>query len=350
MSPVPAAATEPGYVVLAIRDKEVVRSLTWGVADMGIGDPMTIDTVCYVGSLAKQVVAACVALLEHDAQLDVDDPVARWVPGLPSWAERATVRHLVHHTSGLPAPSFGPDGLGPGGVRALSTDDRLQRVKAVDPLPSEPGERYVYSNHGYLLLAEVVAAAAKAPLSVVARERVFEPLDMSSSFFRDTPDVLPPGTGRGHFRATDGTRHVEPGRFHAVGAGGLWTTARDLGAWSAMFDDDPITGGWLPAHLSERGRLHDGSAIHYAWGMSSRTHHGLPIFSHNGSFPGWSATMVRFPGHRTTAICLANTEDIDAGAIAFSVADQVLANAIDPSAPHADHTRLFDTLTASHGS
>jgi CubicO group peptidase (beta-lactamase class C family) len=131
---------------------------------------------------------------------------------------------------------------------------------------------------------------------------------------------------------------VEPARFHAVGAGGLWTTAADLATWSANLSRDRLTDGWLADRLVTRGTLDDGTPIHYAWGLSVRTHRGLPIVSHGGTFPGWEAKMVRFPTEDLTVIVLANRDDLDVSARAFGLADDRLADRLDPAAAHADHT------------
>jgi hypothetical protein len=102
--------------------------------------------------------------------------------------------------------------------------------------------------------------------------------------------------------------------------------------------DDPLTDGWLGPTLTRRGHLSDGTPIHYAWGLSVRTHRGLRIESHGGSFPGWESKIVRFPDQRTTVIVLANAEDLDVSSLAFHVADGILEDAVDPAAPHADET------------
>lgn len=86
------------------------------------------------------------------------------------------------------------------------------------------------------------------------------------------------------------------------------------------------------------GSLGDGTPLHYAMGVSVRTHRGLPIVSHGGSFPGWESKMVRFPGARTTFICLANTDDLDVSGLVFGAADALLAEQMDPDAPTADQT------------
>ncbi|MGZ8613403.1 MAG: serine hydrolase domain-containing protein [Actinomycetota bacterium] len=301
-------------------------------------DPVAADSIFYVGSIAKQFVAACIALLERDGALTLTDPVSRFVPRLPAWGDRVSIRHLVHHTSGVKERSRQGPGVPASGVPAWGNEELLEALRAVEDLDFEPGSRYGYSNRGYLLLAEVVASASGATLTDVAHESVFEPLGMRDTFFRERDTPLPERTARGHFEADDGNVHVEPARFHAVGAGGLWTTVNDLAAWSANFDDDRLTDGWLPERLTTRGTLDDGSLIHYAWGLSVRTHRGLPIVSHGGNFPGWESKMVRFPAERTTVIVLANWEDLDVSAMAFRLADEALADRLDHDAPHADDT------------
>jgi CubicO group peptidase (beta-lactamase class C family) len=334
-----SAPGRPGYHARVVRDGKVVAELTTGEADVRTGVPLTRDHVFYVGSLAKQFVAASVALVWRDGSLTPADPIAKFVDGLAPWAEGVTIDQLVHHTGGLPPPPYGPDGLPADGVPAWSTEDRLARIRDIDGLGAAPGERYVYSNAGYTLLAAAVSRAAGVPIASFAHQRLFEPLGMAQSGFRDSPSPLPPGSARGHFVAADGELYVEPSRFHAVGAGGLWTSADDLTRWDRVFlGDDPLTGGWLPSTLLTTGRLNDGTPIHYAWGLSVRTHRGLAIHSHGGSFPGWESKMVRFPKQRTTIIVLANAEDLDVSALAFEIADRVLADELDPAAAHADQT------------
>jgi CubicO group peptidase (beta-lactamase class C family) len=224
------------------------------------------------------------------------------------------------------------------GVPAYGNAERLARVLEVASLEREPGTAYAYTNHGYTLLAEVVARASGSSVAEVARDRLFLPLGMEDSWFRDAETDLPPRAARGHFEATDGRTHVEPARFHAVGAGGLWTTAADLARWdAASYDPSSVV-----ARLTQRGTLADGTPIHYAWGVSVRTHRGQPIHSHGGSFPGWESKMVRFPEQRTTVIVLANREDLGVSALALDTADEVLAGVLDPAAPHADAT--FDGI------
>jgi CubicO group peptidase (beta-lactamase class C family) len=324
-----------GHVLAVLRAGEVERVEVTGVANADTGEPLREGSLFYVGSVAKQFVAACARLVADDGALDLEAPVAAYVDGLPAWGRDVRVRHLVHHTAGVPDRDLADlPGVPVEGVPSRGSDQVLDEIRGLPGLMFEPGSTYRYSNRGYHLLAHAIGRAAGEPIAALARRRVFEPLGMTRSFFRDAPAELPMDAARGHFEAVDGSIRVEPARFHAVGAGGLWTRVSDLARWDRAFYD----GAAIAPRLAERGALDDGTPIHYAWGLSVRTHRGQPIHSHGGSFPGWNAKMVRFPLQRRTVVVLANREDLDVSALAFETADAVLAGALDAGAPHADHT------------
>lgn len=330
-----SAVPDPSGRIVAVIRRGAIDDLTVdGLARADTGQGLRRSSLCYVGSLAKQFVAACALSLVEEGVIDPDAPVSSYVEDLPAWANAVRVRHLVHHTAGIRDRDRGGPPPPPRGVRAIGNDDVMADIRAIDATAFPPGSRYAYSNRGYQLLGQVVTAAAERPLVDTAADRLFEPLGMTATFFRDRETPLPSEAARGHFVANDGAIYVEPARFHAVGAGGLWTTVDDLARWdAASYDTSSIA-----SRLARRGALDDGTPIHYGWGLSVRTHRGLPIHSHGGSFPGWASKMVRFPTERTTVLILANGETRDISADAFTLADLVLADAIDLAAPHADET------------
>lgn len=328
-----------GRLTAVIRTGAVETVETSGVADAASDAPIARDTVFYVGSIAKQFVAACALLAIDGGLLAPDTAVGEIVPDLPPWASEVRVRHLVHHTSGVIDRDLNDfPGVPIVGVPGWGNEDLLAEIRGIDALAFRPGARYTYSNRGYHLLGQTVATAAGRSLAAFAEQRIFGPLGMTATFFRDAPSDLPPTAARGHFVAVDGRTYVEPAAFHSVGAGGLWTTIDDLACWDAASYDTTA----VASRLATRGALDDGTPIHYGWGLSVRTHRGLPIHSHGGSFPGWAAKMVRFPEQRTTVAILANHEREDVSSEAFEVADRLLAGDLDPDARHADDT--FDGL------
>jgi len=144
-----------------VRSAGVWHRRVEGLADTGTRQPLTEDSIFYIGSIAKQFVAACALLLADDGELDLDAPVGSIVEDLPPWADDVRVRHLVHHTSGLRDRDHT---LFPGvpvtGVPARSNDDELAQIRSIEHLASPPGASYRYANRGYHLLGQAVARAS----------------------------------------------------------------------------------------------------------------------------------------------------------------------------------------------
>ena len=196
----------PGSVTAIVRGKPT-DTLLAGEGETPHGLPS--DAIFYVGSIAKQFVASCIAFLERDGSLDLEDPVSRFVPRLPAWGERVSIRHLIHHTGGVKERSREGPGVPADGVPAWGNAELLETLRQVADLDFEPGSRYGYSNRGYLLLAEVVAAASGSSLADLARERIFEPLGMRCS--RRPCDLAASNNGSDRFRRCGGLGHQAEG-------------------------------------------------------------------------------------------------------------------------------------------
>ena len=152
---------EPGVLVQVRGPRPEDRMVHGrGTADLSTGEPLSADSIFYVGSLAKQFVAACVAILVHERAIGLQDPIGSYVPKLPGWGENVHLEHLIHHTGGLPHVYRPSGGIDPVGVPAWGNDDLLEEIRAIPDPMDEPGTRHVYTGDGYLLLAEVVARAA----------------------------------------------------------------------------------------------------------------------------------------------------------------------------------------------
>ena len=259
------------------------------------GEPLTADTVVYLASVAKQITAACAALLVRQGRLDPESTLARWMPELPAWAQTVKVRHLIHHTSGLPeGADF--DELHRAGLDR-TTARVLQALAQLDHLDSTPGARFRYSNSGYVCLAVIIERAAGRPFPDFAREHVFEPLGMPATRYWSGPVPHPPGA------APTDPRH--PAAL-SLGDGGAWSTAPDLLRWNEALEHDEL--GVSPL-LQTPGHLDDGTPLDYAWGLGVRTHAGCRIYRHGGRWAGLSAQLVRIADRRSSIVIVALDAD-----------------------------------------
>ena len=245
--------------------------------DPGRGGP-TITTQVYAASLAKQVVAACAALLVREGSLDIEAPTRQWLPSVPPGIR---LRHLIHHTGGLPCDA---EGSAVGGEPSRRGDRTTAGVlAAADRLIAPVGEQQIYSNVGYVALAEVIARVAGEDLPSFARRRIFEPLGMRDTVFWTGPGPAPPGA------APLDPPHPAP---LSIGDGGMWSTAADLLRWAAALDADELG---ITAVVQTPGRLDDGTVLDYAWGMGVRDYDGLTGYQHGGSFSDVRLALVRVP-------------------------------------------------------
>jgi CubicO group peptidase (beta-lactamase class C family) len=323
-------ASQPGVVVAVVQGSDVDWR-SFGATEPG-GAPLELETPLYVASLAKQFTAACIASLLVDQQVSLDDRVSRWIPELERELAGVRLEHLISHTSGLSASNHLDSASGFHPHSRMTTADRLRQLRNVE-LEHEPGTVHRYSNHGFVLLGEVVARATGQPLGAFAADRLFEPLGMSDTAFLDIGQwpIAPGWAG--------GTRRIDV-QFSCVGDGGLVSTVSDLAKWDRWLPTSPLAA----IMLQPRPVLLDGTCAHNAWGVSIRSHHGCRIESHGGAIDGYLAKHVRFPELATSFIALANTDEFGGDgfdALIRGLADGTLGDALDLKAP--DWTR---TLTS----
>lgn len=297
----------PGGVAAVIQNGRIVYETAYGMADLERGVAVTPRSVFEIGSVSKQFTAMCMLLLEHDGKLSLDDDIRSHVPEMPEYEEPITLRHLLHHTSGIRDIETLIPLTGWHYPSYYSMARQIELITRQRALNFAPGERYLYSNSGYLLLAEVVRRVSGKTLREFAAERIFEPLGMRHTVFFDHPTQVIPGRAIPYSNGDDGEYLMELWFLPFAGPSGLYTNLEDLARWDANFYDNRLGGG---AALIERmeipGRLADGEAIDYAAGLVIGENDGHRIIRHGGAWMGYRSSMVRYPEERLTVIQLAN--------------------------------------------
>jgi CubicO group peptidase (beta-lactamase class C family) len=320
----------PGAAVLVLRNGDVVHAKGYGMASLEQGVPIRPHTIFDIASISKQFGAFAVALLEADGLLSVDDPVHRYLPELPDFGHPITLRHLVHHTSGM---RDWPGTLSAGGwdyQDVLSFEQILRMAFQQQELNFVPGSEYSYSNTGYNLLAEVVARVSGSSFREFTQERIFGPLGMTRTHFHDDHGKVVPGRADSYRRDPGGEWRTVVNSLTALGSSSLFTTVEDLARWVGNFETGAVGGARVLARVHERGVLNGGDTIPYAWGQSLGDHRGAERWSHTGSWAGFRTVLHRFPEHRFAVIVLANAADMNPSALADRVVDLYLGDLLDP--------------------
>jgi len=319
----------PGCAAAVMKDGRIVYKRGFGMADLDHDVTITPATVFHVASMSKQFTAASILLLEQDGKLSVDNDVRRYIPELPDFGVKITLRHLIHHTSGLRDQW---ELLGLAGWRYsqdLITDEDVLAVMARQKdLNFKPGERYLYCNTGYTLLAQVVKRVSGRSFREFTQARIFDPLGMKSTHFRDDFDEIVKGMAYGYVQA-GATYKLSVTNFDTAGATSLLTTVEDLALWDENFYNPRVGGRALIERMLERGRLNSGETLDYAYGLTVGKYKSLPIVDHAGSDAGYRSDLIRFPEQHFSVAVLCNLP-LNPGALARQVADIYLAKEIKP--------------------
>ncbi|MGD1096747.1 MAG: serine hydrolase domain-containing protein [Bryobacteraceae bacterium] len=316
----------PGCAVGASIDGATVLHAAYGMADLEHNIALSPDSVFEPGSVTKQFTAAAVLLLAQEGKLSLDDPVRRYLPELPDYGTTITIRHLLNHTSGLRDwGSVAAIGGWPRTTRANSNLNVLDIASRQKALNYTPGADYSYTNTGFNLAAVLVGRVAGKPLAEFTRERIFIPLGMTSTEWRDDYQRIVHNRAIAYSQ-TGGIIRQDMPFENAHGNGGLLTTVGDLLRWNRNFTEMKVGGPAIIQAQHQQGRLNDGRTIAYAAGLMVLTHKGLREVSHSGSTAGYRGWLARYPDERLSVALLCNTGAANPTQLGHAVADVYLAS------------------------
>src|SRR5918999_6298828 len=171
----------------------------------------TPESIIEAGSVAKQFTAAAILLLAQQGKLSLDDQVRKHIPELPDYGAPLTIRHMIHHTSGL--RDWGTIAMvegWPRGSRAHTHDHVLEIVRRQRAINFRPGSEYLYSNTGYNLLAIIVERVSGRSFADFTRTEIFEPLGMTKTQWRDDYARIVKGRATAYAPSSNGFRMNMP--------------------------------------------------------------------------------------------------------------------------------------------
>jgi CubicO group peptidase (beta-lactamase class C family) len=327
----------PGCALGVWTDGQVVYTRGYGMANLEYSVPITKDTVFEAGSVSKQFTAAAILLLTREGKLSLDDDIRKYLPEVPDFGKKITIRHLLTHTSGLRDQWELLTLAGrPPGSAVHTLDEILYLVSRQKELNFPPGEEYLYSNTGYSLLAWIVKRASGRPLAEFSQTEIFHPLGMVHSQWRDDFTRIVKGRATAYRMDGSGAYHTEMPFTNVYGNGGFLTTAGDLLIWSENFFHPRIPGRPLIDEMQTRGKLNSGQTIDYGLGLGIGEYKGVPEISHSGSTAGYRAFLTRFPDQKVAIAILCNLANVEPAALAHQVADILLAGSLhEPEKPKA---------------
>jgi CubicO group peptidase (beta-lactamase class C family) len=310
----------PGASVAVIQHGKLVFAKGYGVANLEYNIPIKPETIFHVASVSKQFTAMAVVLLESDGKLALDDDVHKYLPELPDYGNKITIRNLLQHTSGV-RDQWQTLALAGWSLQDVITQDQaLRLIFRQKDLNFPPGTRNLYSNSGFTLLAEIVARVSGMPFPKFCAERIFTPLHMTRTHFHQDLTQLVPGRAYSYSNAGAGFA-ASPLNYAIVGATSLFTTAGDLALWLDNFRDPKVGGPAAVARMQEEGVLSDGTKIKYGLGIALDSYRGLKTISHSGGDAGYRSDVIWFPEQELGVAVLSNLGSFNPDRTAKSVAE-----------------------------
>ncbi|HEV2666018.1 MAG TPA: serine hydrolase domain-containing protein, partial [Blastocatellia bacterium] len=323
-----------GCALAVIKDGQIVYKRGYGMADLDHDIPIRPDTVFHVASVSKQFAAMAIMLLAKQGKVSLDDKVQKYITELREFDKPITIRHLLHHTSGLRDQW---ELLIMSGWRlsedVVRDDDILDLVSRMKALNFPPGDRYVYSNTGYTLAAQIVKRVSGQSLREFAEANTFKPLGMARTFFRDDHAVIVKNQAYAYVGAPNNTFKLSVPNYDTVGASSLLTTVEDLARWDQNFYDYRVGGEDALAQMQTAGKLNGGATTGYGLGLAIGTYKGLKVVEHGGSDAGYRSHLMRIPDQRFSVACLCNLSSSGPSQLARRVVDIYLADRLKPDAP-----------------
>jgi CubicO group peptidase (beta-lactamase class C family) len=317
-----------GAILLA-RGGQILLSKGYGMANLEDGTPNTPQTKFRLGSITKQFTAAAILKLQEQGKLNVQDAICKYVENCPAAWQPVTVHHLLTHTSGIPNVTSFPEFRK---VKFFRTTPLEALAMFRDkPLEFAPGEKFNYSNSGYLLLGYIVERASGKMYAEYLRENIFQPLGMKNTDL-DVNSAIIKNRAAGYTQGPQGIINAEYiDMTIPYAAGALYSTVEDMYLWDrALYTEKLISKKSLEAMNTP---FKDG----YAYGVGVGEQYGLKTIVHGGGIEGFSTFLARFVGDDGTVIVLSNIDRANTEGIAKRLGGMLFA----------DKVKLPTTITVS---
>ena len=301
----------PGVSLAVCRDGKIVKTAGYGLANVEWDIPVTPETIFQTGSVGKQYTATAVMMLVEEGKLGLDDKIVKFIPEAPATWNDVTVRNLLTHTSGIADYGGEEDTMGKGVInfRKDYTEEELVQAFAKMPKDFPAGQKWSYSNTGYVLLGVIIHRVTGEFYGDFLQERIFGPLGMTSTRIISEADIVPRRSSG--YRLVKGEwknqEWVAP-TLNTTADGALYTNVLDLAKWDAalyttrLIKRSSLDAMWTPVKLT------NGETYPYGFGWDLASKDGRRAVSHDGAWQGFTMSITRYLDERLTVIVMTNLD------------------------------------------
>ena len=294
----------PGGAIAVMKDGKRVFSKAYGLASLEYLIPNSTETFFNIGSNSKQFTAMGIVILKERNSLSFDDDIRTYIPELPVFAKTITIRHLLHHTSGL------RDLHGLLGLAGWRNDDVISNVDLnriivkQNSLNFKPGEEILYCNTGYMLLVNIIEKVTGKKFKYWLKENIFDPLGLNNTYVEDQYDRVVLNNATSYAGTSNFNRKIA--YWNYVGSGNMHSTTSDLLKWLQNFSNPKE--GWKSAFatLLTMNPLTNGNPNIFGFGVRIEKHLGRKIIQHGGAIGGFRSIIRSYPEDNLNIVVLSN--------------------------------------------
>jgi D-alanyl-D-alanine carboxypeptidase len=317
----------PSVAIGVARHGRLVFAKAYGYRNLDDKVAADADTMYGIGSNTKQFTAAAIMLLRDAGTLDVDAPIAHYLPGTPHGNE-VTVRNLLTHTGGYAEFTELAD-IDRLAARPVTNEEILETVIA-QPLGFKPGTKWQYSNTGFVMLAAIVEKLSGMSYADFLRARIFEPLGMTRTHYGDEALVESDrATGYARFAMGEQEHEAHLDYTWLSGAGAIESTLGDLEKWNNAIDRGTLLSESSREMMHAPYKLADGTDTRYGFGLFVQPlAGGKHVVLHGGDTTGFGTQDARFVEDGIDVIVLTNQEPA-----AYNAIMRAVYVAVGPPAP-----------------
>jgi CubicO group peptidase (beta-lactamase class C family) len=300
----------PGLVYGICEDENLIEVASYGYADLQNLGPVQNNTVFELASITKQFTAGAIMLLVQDGNLRLTDPINLYIENCPATWNEITIKHLLTHTSGLPAMGKGNTGalsLSPMEyIQTISTQNITKQVAyavvKTDTLDFQPGDRYSYSDTGYFLLGFIIDNISGSYREFI-QNRIFDPVGMKSSYILDRISVNK-FEARGYTLRNGEIVNIQRSQDHEIPSHfGIFSNIEDLQKWDNVLNSNTLFTNESKILMWKDTKLNDGSFTGYGFGWKVKELNKKLIVWHQGVT---GTEIIKFVDDKFTVIVLTN--------------------------------------------
>lgn len=333
-----------GVAAGLIKDGKIVYSKGFGSADITNEIPINTDTKFQIGAMSKQFTAFAILLLEEQGKLSLSDEVRKYIPELPDFGHKITIKHLLSQSSGIHDFWALKEIAGWRGKDVFTKKDALDLIFQQKELDYETGTKFSHTSSGLILLAEVIKQVTGQTLAEFSEKHIFQPLKMTNTLFCDDSEMIIPNAAIS-YQTTNNRFKKNDINYSIVGTTNLYTSVADLNRWYLNFENPKVGSKKLIEKLHSPVTLNDDKTTfnptlgRLLYGQQYlHSERGIPKIWTYGLESGFSSNIFIFPNQKTISFVLGNNNRYN-GILAMNMALEILGN-IFPEPPSIDFGKI----------